>query len=407
MGLTGRYRLLQAAFWMMFCVGQGYITFYLTHYGYTTGEIGMLTAAFGLVAAFTQTRVGRLSDRGGRYNWRALIRILSVLCFVLMLTLSFLKEKYLVGLFYGLFIVGINAMLPLVNAGCFYLNQEIAANKSGEKPIDFAFARGLGSLSFAILSFALGRLTAAFGKSPVTIAGMGVALCIFFAASLIRYEGNAQNEKDQAQPDEEKAVQENDGRGFFARYPVVMTMMAGLVCVLTFHNIINTYLLQIMQRVGGDSLHMGTALAIEGLCEVPTMFLFVKIKKRFSSGCLLVVSGAVYILRVLLMMAARSVSMIYATEVLQLATFALYASAAVYYVEEMVEEKDRTKGQALVGGGSTLGQVIGNLVGGFVLQYFGVGNLLLTGCGLITFGTAVITIAYRKGRAEGEALPQR
>lgn len=394
MGYTGRYRLLQAAFWMMFCVGQGYITFYLTHYGYTTGEIGLLTAAFGLIAAVTQTRVGRLSDKSGRYNWRTLIRILSCICFLLMLVLSFLRQKYLIGLFYGLFIVGINAMLPLVNAGCFYLNQQITRQGSTEKPIDFAFARGLGSLSFAILSFTLGRLTAARGHRPVTVAGMCVAAAIFVSATWIRYEGTEAASAKDTQPDPDGTHTDNR---FFTRYPVVMTMMAGLVCVLTFHNIINTYLLQIMQRVGGNSAHMGTALAIAGLCEVPTMFLFVKIRKRFSSGFLLLVSGAMYILRVLLMIAAKSVGMLYVTEVLQFATFALYASAAVYYVEEMVEERDRTKGQALVGAVSTLGQVIGNLAGGLVVQYLGVGNLLLTGCGLITLGTLIIGVAFYRG----------
>lgn len=395
MGVTGRYRLLQASFWMMFCVGQGYITFYLTHYGYTTGEIGLLTAAFGLIAAVTQTRVGRLSDRGGRYNWRALIRILSVICFLLMLILCFLRQKYLIGLFYGLFIVGINAMLPLVNAGCFYLNREIEEKGTGERPIDFAFARGLGSLSFAILSFTLGRLTAALGHRPVTVAGMCVAAAIFISATWVRYEGTEATSAKDTQPDSDGTRADNR---FFTRYPVVMTMMAGLVCVLTFHNIINTYLLQIMQRVGGNSAHMGTALAIAGLCEVPTMFLFVKIRKRFSSGFLLLVSGAMYIVRVLLMIAAKSVGMLYVTEVLQFATFALYASAAVYYVEEMVEERDRTKGQALVGAVSTLGQVIGNLAGGLVVQFLGVGNLLLTGCGLITLGTLIIGVAYYRGR---------
>ena len=377
----------------MFCVEMGYITFYLTQFGYTTGQIGALTGSFGLIAAFTQTRAGRIADQGGRFNWRNLILILSLCCLLDMVILHLMKDPLIVGILYGLFIVLCFSMLPLVNAGCFYLNQEIAQGTIQEKTIDFGIARGLGSLSYAVLSFLLGRLTAAFGYKPVTIAGICVSAMLFAVTWSIRYEGIEKRRSDVDDAGTDTLAQ----KSFFSRYPVVMLMMGGLVFILLFHNLNNLYLLKIIERVGGNSSHMGTAFAIAGVCEIPTLFLFARIKKRFSPGLLLVVCAVVYFVRVLLMIAARSVWMLYFSEVLQFASFALYASAAVYYVEEMVGTHDRSNGQALVGGVSVLGQVAGSLLGGYILQLFGVAVLLWASCLIVAVGTVIIYAAYRRG----------
>ena len=389
-----RYRLLQTVFWMMFCVEMGYITYYLTQFSYTTGQIGALTASFGLIAAFTQTWAGRIADRGRLLNWRNLILILSLCCLTDMIILHRTTKPLTVGLLYGLFIVLCFSMLPLVNAGCFYLNQAIRQGAIREAPIDFGIARGLGSLSYAVLSFLLGRLTAACGYRPVTIAGICVSAMLFIVTLSIRYEGMStpQNTDDTEHADTDASVRSS----FFKRYPVVLLMMTGLVFILIFHNLANIYLLQIVERIGGSSAQMGTAFAIAGISEIPTLFFFARIRKRFSSGFLLFVCGVVYFLRVLLMLVAGHIWILYASQILQFASFALYASAAVYYVEEMVEPHDRSKGQALVGGVSVLGQVIGSLLGGLVLQLFGVAVLLWMSCLLVLCGTLIVRIAYRR-----------
>ena len=36
-----QYRLLQAAYWTLFCVSHGYITYYLTSFDFSPGEIGV------------------------------------------------------------------------------------------------------------------------------------------------------------------------------------------------------------------------------------------------------------------------------------------------------------------------------------------------------------------------------
>ena len=65
-GENGKYRMLQACYWMLYCIGYGYVTYFLTQYNYTTGEIGILTAVFGVLAAVIQTRLGSIADKSRR-----------------------------------------------------------------------------------------------------------------------------------------------------------------------------------------------------------------------------------------------------------------------------------------------------------------------------------------------------
>lgn len=85
--------------------------------------------------------------------------------------------------------------------------------------------------------------------------------------------------------------------------------------------------------------------------------------------------------------------MIYITQLFQIFSFAIFASASVYYTEDMVDEKDRTTGQALMAGAIVAGNVVGSSIGGFVLDAFGVKNMLLVNIILGAAGACIALIA--------------
>ena len=119
MSENARYRLLQGGYWMLFCAGYGYVTVYLLDWGYAAAQIGAVTAVFGLLAALGQPVLGKIADRGGRWGWKPLLLLLAGLCLAAAAALL-LCPAALKWLFYGLFLLLISSMMPLINAASFY-----------------------------------------------------------------------------------------------------------------------------------------------------------------------------------------------------------------------------------------------------------------------------------------------
>ena len=78
LSINNRYKVLQGLFWMLYCVGSGFISLYLQGRGLGTAGIGTATALFGILAALLQPMLGSLCDRSNRLTWRSMVLMLSV-----------------------------------------------------------------------------------------------------------------------------------------------------------------------------------------------------------------------------------------------------------------------------------------------------------------------------------------
>lgn len=382
-----KYSLLQASYWMLYCIGFGYVTYYLQSFHYSAGEIGIVTAVFGLLAAVIQTKVGQIADKSTKWNWKKLLLLLGTVNLILVVVMGITTQKLAVGILFGCFLILVSSMMPLMNAACFYYqNRGIS--------MDFGKARGFGSLSYALISLILGRLTASFGTVPVIITGVADTLLLIVITLSLSY---VKTEPVQAGSSTNSPKAQRSGN-FLQKYPSFVLMLIGLVLLLTFHNALCTYMLQIIENAGGDSSSMGTALAIAAVTEIPVMFAFSFIIKKFKASSLLFVCGAGYIVRCIFLLNASSVWMVYVAQLLQFITFALYASASVYYTNETMEESDKVTGQALMSGVATVGSVIGNLVGGWAIELSGISLMLEIMLLFTVVGTVLVAVSIKKGK---------
>lgn len=381
-----KYSLLQASYWMLYCIGFGYVTYYLQSFNYSAGEIGIVTAVFGLLAAVIQTRIGQIADKSTKWNWKKLLLLLGTVTLILVVVMGITTQKLAVGVLFGCFLILVSSMMPLMNAACFYYqNRGIS--------MDFGKARGFGSLSYALISLVLGRLTASFGTVPVIITGVADTALLLAVTLSLSY---VKTEPVQADASAESPEAHRSGN-FLKKYPAFVIMLIGLVLLLTFHNALCTYMLQIVENAGGNSSNMGTALSIAAVTEIPVMFAFAYIIKKFRASSLLFVCGAGYIVRCIFLLNASSVWMVYAAQLLQFITFALYASASVYYTNETMEESDKVTGQALMSGVATVGSVIGNLIGGWAIELSGIALMLEIMLVFTIIGTILVAVSIKKG----------
>lgn len=378
-----KYKALQGCYWMLYCVGFVYVTYYLQEKGIAASMIGVAAAVCGVISAFLQAWVGKLADRGHGFNWRSIMLGLIGLNFVVTAGLGFLAEGMLAVLLFVAFMVFINCMMPLVNAACFYYQKS-------DIVIDFGSARAVGSLAFAAISVAVGELTVRFGAPAVVGTGMALNLFLLLIVYSLPYYGDMAAESVKAEQTREK-------RGsFMEKYPAFILMMIGLSLVMSFHNCIQTYMLMILEHVGGNSDNLGLAIAIAAVVELLVLFRFSAIHKRFGSKKLLLACGVFYCLRGALYLLAGSVWHIYLIQTMQALTFALYASASTYYSDEAMEDEDKVTGQGLMAAVLTVGGVIGNLQGGFAFDALGIEWMIGISLGIAVLGTLFILAANKK-----------
>ncbi len=92
--------------------------------------------------------------------------------------------------------------------------------------------------------------------------------------------------------------------------------------------------------------------------------------------------------------------MIYVTQIFQATAFALFIPASVYFADQVMEKEDKIKGQAWVTSSITVGAVLGNLIGGFWIDRFGVESMLVMTASVAVTGAFVVLFCTREKREE-------
>lgn len=356
-----KYTLLQGIYWMLFCTTIGYVNSYLIALGMGSDKVGLITAIFGGAAALIQSFLGSMTDRSEKLDWKAILIFLAIIRLIGALLLEFSTNLTLSGIVFGFNILLMNAIMPFMNGASFYYEQK-------GHPINFGFARGTGSLLFAILSYIIGDLIVSIGEEVIATSGLILSIALVLIILTLPYFGKSREEVV-----EDIEVSPN----FIKKYPVFIWVLIASTLLMMFHNTTSTYMLQTLERVGGTNKELGVAYFIGAMTELPIMFGFSLIKKRLSPYNLLVICAVSFVVKGILFIIASTIFGIYFAQLFQLLSFALFAAASVFYADQAMEIRDKLKGQTLIAATITLGGVFGNLIGGYLIKYFGaIGNLV-------------------------------
>lgn len=381
MKTTVKYSLINASYWMLFCSIFGYANYYMLQYGLISSEIGVVLAIGNISAFFLQPILASFVDKTSRFS---LNQIILALLFIFMLFLSVLgfltTQKYTIGAMFAILISLLYIIQPLIIS--------ISGNfESHGMPINFGIARSMGSLFFALASYAIGILITHLEPKIILVSATISIGFLFFSTFILKIPAaKKENEHETA----------SDILGFFKEYPHFIGIMLGIACAFFFHTISNAYLFQILEKYGGDSTDLGVTLALAAVFEVPTMFLFSKIVKRVNVSLLFKISGFFFMVKAIVLLNANSVFLIQSQQIFQAFAFALFTPASVEYVNRTIKPKDRVKGQALLTTANTLGATISNLVGGAILSTKGVHSMLLIGAIVVSFGFIIFLVSIKK-----------
>lgn len=378
-----KYIFIQGLFWMIYCVATGFTSLYLLGEGVSNASIGMITASFCIISAILQPILGRICDNSERVSWKGTIIGCGFLELIICVLMSFISGKIVSGLFIGALILLANLCMPFVNSALFYYTN------NGEH-INFGIARGIGSGSYAVLALIIGNLAIVFGTKTVPVIGIGIVILFILTAYSMPYDVKLDNSVANDKENKKEGI-----AAFVKKYPSFFVMLIGFTLLATTHNTTTTYLLQIIQSVGGGSENLGLAIAIQASLEIPMLFLFDKIIKKVSATSLMVFAAFGYVIKASLFYLAGSVNAIYFVGITQIISFAIFASASVYYTGEVISKEDRTTGQSFMTCIITIGTVLGNLIGGWVLDLSGIRSMLTVNILIGVAGLVTVLISYK------------
>ena len=389
--MTFQYCILQGAYWASFCIIYSFATVFLLDRGFSNSQIGVIIAAGNILGVVLQPVFASIVDWSKTITLHKLTGILAAIMALLVLFLYVLPNLFFaVVLLFLMTDTLLQVIQPLINSvSVYYVNRGVN--------VDFGAARGIGSLSYAAASYLLGGLVENYGCSMILFAGilMVLVICItVFSMPIIKdavFSDKEQEMKSEINADRGQSVQDKESLlSFVGRYKYFMLTLAGITLIFSFHNMNNSYMIQIITNVGGTSADLGRLLAIAAITEIPVMFLFSRIVKHVKSSALLVVSSVFFILKAFGYFAAGNIALMTIAAVMQMGSFAIYIPASVYYVNEVMEERDKFKGQALMTGTNTLGGVIGSLLGGFLIDQAGVFVMNLAGLVMAVSGAVLV-----------------
>lgn len=139
---------------------------------------------------------------------------------------------------------------------------------------------------------------------------------------------------------------------------------------------------------------MGTASAIAAICELPTLFLFGYIIRKFRCDLLLKTAGIFFTIKALGTLLAPGIPVFYGDTDFQMLGWGLMTAASVYYVNALMEPED-----AIQGAGTyftmayTLGEsVLGSFLGGTLIDLAGVHAMLFFSTVSAFIGALIVLI---------------
>ena len=179
---------------------------------------------------------------------------------------------------------------------------------------------------------------------------------------------------------------------FFRNNKRFFLLLLASALLLLSHNTLTNFMYQIA-LFKGDGDAQGTAVMLSALVELPTMFLFTRMRRIARCELWLKLSGLFFVLRVTLSLVLPGVTGLYIAQLTQAMGFALYTVSSVAYTEKLIAKRDEVKGQTYLAAANSAGSLAASLLAGTLIDLLGVKNMLLVSIAVAAAGALLLCAA--------------
>ena len=357
---TLRYAVMQGLLWANVAAISGYLNPYLRDRGIPVTVIGLLIALSSVGGALLQPLTGQLADRPGKPTLKQImLGILGIFAVFASVTAALHRGGGLpLAIACCLSMLTWQLLTPLVNAAA------LVDSPTAEKP-NFPVARGIGSITYAAVFFSMGQLI--HGRTWLVPLSM-LVLMVPMILTVLRYPLPESRGR--------QTVRQEKGGFFLMRYPRYCMILLGCLGVLIGHSVISHFAIQIVEAHGGQEPQMGAAMALACLMELPVMFGFGVLRKRFTALQMLAASSVFYVLKCIVTWVTTTMTGFYLVQLFQMPAFALQAVSAVLFISQEMAPEDAVKGQTWFSMATAAATILGSAVGGWLFDTYGMDALM-------------------------------
>lgn len=408
--LNTGYGGIHATYWMFYGVATSFSSAFLLPRGYSNAEIGVILAAGSVIAVFLQPIMADIADRSRKISLIGIIQLCTVLLILLEGTLFILGHKSLaLYVVFTMIAAWMTALQPLINSMSFKL-AECGVH------INFGISRSMGSLAYALLCAFLGTLVENLGEGVLPVTGEMVLAALLIALIIVKrnFDGAMRGKERPALSENSAFSGDPAARAcsevlftgddepeinlwrFVCDNKLFLIMNLGVVGIYFSNAVLNGFMLQIVNDVGGGSTEMGRVLSLMAFLEIPALFFFERIKMWIPCRTILKASAVCFALKVGLIYLAKSMWLIYIAHLFQTFGFGLFLPAMVAYIDETMRKGEAVKGQAFFTAMTTVAAMISSVLGGIMLDVRDAHFMLLVSTLVTAAGALVIIIVVGK-----------
>lgn len=379
--------LIFGAFFAGFSLMRSFISVFLADRGFSYTQIGIISFFYMLSSAAIQPFIAPFLDRFPKLTLR---RFMQVCCLVTLLTcgllmivprkLGFYLPVYVVNAFSQI------SMTSVLNALCLqYINRGVS--------LDLGIARGTGSVCYALMTSLLGTMIARWGSS-ITLPGncliqLGEIALLGFLPEPSLYGSETETAAEETEP--------SDRLGVFLRGNKIFSVfLISNIFIFFAHSLQNVYMPAIAEQFDAGTETVGLILGLAAILEIIPMALYQPLSRKISPLIILCFAGIGFSLKILCATLAKSVSMLAVSASMQLIAYASFAIPSTFFANQITAPRNHVLAQCLLIMSNEIGFTLCGLIGGVVLDYGNIRQMLWAATGISFIGTALLIFSVAK-----------
>ena len=385
--LTLRYGLYQLFYFAATAGTGGFAATYLMDKGLAMSQIGLILAMINIVSCLLQPFLGDIADRLKGFVLPKMLGILFLIAGVCYMVLQvFSPTAWGISVLYIVGGVTVSVATAISNAVCAYYAKR-------NYQINFGLGAAAGSLSYSLASLGLGYMISGLGVDWmiwITLLFLGILICLVLGYPKVE---ERTQEMDKTKPHKGDTI---SLISFSKKYKYFTGTVVGIMFIAMCHAMSENYLINLFERMGGGSEHVGTALFIACISAVPFLTVFDRVQAKTGVFILMRLSGIFYALKAFLLMQASTVTGVYLIVLLQSCTYGFMYPAIYYFAKDRIGDSDMAKGQALAMSLYTLGLAFGSYAGGKLIEVLGLNPMLFGAMLCAGVGAVLINLMIKK-----------
>lgn len=269
--------------------------------------------------------------------------------------------------------------------------------------INYGIARGLGSAGYALIGFVTGHFVQMLGTDfiiPFYLCLSAIAVfCVFIFKRPVR--------PAESVPKTEPAVQLTQKASVWSVFktPSAVCLFCAIICVSLNQGVLDTFQINILKGLGGTDADYGSLILVMAFSELPTMFLFKNLAKRFGYSRLLGAGFLFFAVKDIALLLAPNVAIVIGVQALNALSLGLYIPASVYLINSLAGGRNAVHAQAIFGGvASGLGRIVGNFAGGAIIDAYSTHAMMVFALVSILAGFVLLQFAVRLRKDRQQAV---